>query len=128
MGNFRTSSSGHRIPSKPERTAMRRWGEELGFIEVLQQRADSLNIKRLLLIKENQISQIKEFSAFLYMGRHKSLYASQLSWGQYPVYFTSWVPLDSPLRVAAAWWMPSHRYSSPSWVLWGLRNSHLEGC
>ena len=31
------------------------------------------NIKRLLLIKENQISQVKEFSAFLCMGRCKSL-------------------------------------------------------
>ena len=34
----------------------------------LQQGACSLNIKRLLLIKENQIFQIKEFNIFLYMG------------------------------------------------------------
>ena len=33
----------------------------------------SLNIKRLLLIKEHQISQIKEFSTFLCMGKWKSL-------------------------------------------------------
>ena len=33
----------------------------------------SLNIKRLLLIKENQISQVKEISIFLCMGRRKSL-------------------------------------------------------
>ena len=39
----------------------------------LQHGACSLNIKRLLLIKENQISQFKKFSAFLYMGRCKSL-------------------------------------------------------
>ena len=61
--------------------------EQSGFIGVLQQRTGSLNIKRLLLIKENQTSQVKEFSAFLYMGRCKSLgslksllgYAPQLS-------------------------------------------------
>ena len=34
----------------------------------LQQGACSLNIKMLLLIKENQISQIKEFNIFLCMG------------------------------------------------------------
>ena len=32
-----------------------------------------LNIERLLLIKENQTSQVNEFSAFLCMGRCKSL-------------------------------------------------------
>ena len=35
--------------------------------------AGSQNVKRLSLIKENQISQIKEFSAFLCMERCKSL-------------------------------------------------------
>ena len=33
-------------------------------MEVLQQRACTLNIERLLLIKENQISQVKEFSVY----------------------------------------------------------------
>ena len=56
-----------------ELTTPRRRGEEPGYIEVLQQRAGSLNIKRLLLLKENQISQVKEFSAFLCMGKCKSL-------------------------------------------------------
>ena len=60
--------------SNPERIALRRWsGGETGYIEVLQQRAGSLNIKILLFIKENQISQVKEFSAFLCMERCKSL-------------------------------------------------------
>ena len=31
----------------------------------MHQRASILNIKRLLLIKEDQIAQVKEFSAFL---------------------------------------------------------------
>ena len=39
----------------------------------LQQGAGNLNIKRLVLNKENQISQIKEFSALLCMGRCKCL-------------------------------------------------------
>ena len=39
----------------------------------LRERAGSQNIKRLLLIKENQMSRVKEFSTFLCMGRRKSL-------------------------------------------------------
>ena len=33
-------------------------------MEVLQQRSGTLNIERLLLIKDNQISQVKEFSVY----------------------------------------------------------------
>ena len=51
MGSFRTSSLGESIASNPERIAPRRWEKEPGYIEVLQQRASSLNIKRLLLNK-----------------------------------------------------------------------------
>ena len=40
----------------------RRQEEEPDYIEVLQQRTGSLNIERLLLIKENQMTQVKEFS------------------------------------------------------------------
>ena len=43
------------------------------YIEVLQQKGGSLNIKRWLLTKENQIAQVKEFSSSLWMGRCKSL-------------------------------------------------------
>ena len=48
---FKTSCSGDRISSNPERTSLRKWGGELVYIEVLQLRASSLIIKRLLLIK-----------------------------------------------------------------------------
>ena len=64
VGVFRTSGLGDSISSNPARTALRRGGEEPGYIEALQQWAGSLNIKRLLLIKENQLSQVKEFSTF----------------------------------------------------------------
>ena len=48
-------------------------GGKSQLYRTLQQGAGSLNIKRLLLAKENQISQIKELSAFLFMGRYESL-------------------------------------------------------
>ena len=54
-------------------------------------------------------------------------YACQLSWVQYTVIFTSWAPLASPQGMAAAWVLPDCRSSSPSWVLLGLRTSHLKG-
>lgn len=38
--------------------------EELGYIGVLQDRPYSWNIKRVLLTKENQVSQVNEFSVF----------------------------------------------------------------
>ena len=38
--------------------------EELGYIGVLQDRPYSRNIKRALLTKENQVSQVNEFSVF----------------------------------------------------------------
>ena len=41
--------------------------------ELLQQRPSSWNIKRLLLTKENQVSYVKKFRAFLPMGRCKRL-------------------------------------------------------
>ena len=67
-GIFRTSSPGDSISSNLKGTALRSRGGEAGYIEVLQQRAGNLNVKRLLLIKENEISQVKEFSVFLCMG------------------------------------------------------------
>ena len=73
MRTFRTSNPGDSISSEPERSALRSQGEEPGYTDVLEQGAGGLNIKRLLLIKENQISQGKEFSTFLCGGRCESL-------------------------------------------------------
>ena len=53
VGIFRTPSPENSILSNPERTALRRHEVEPGYLEVLQQREGSLNIKRLLLIEEN---------------------------------------------------------------------------
>ena len=46
VGNLRTSGPGDSISGSSEREALRRQGEEPGYIEVLQQKAGSLNIKR----------------------------------------------------------------------------------
>ena len=80
-------------------TAPKRYGRSWDTWEFLQQRPSSQNIKRLLLIKENQLSQFKEFSAFLCMERCKSLgslksffwYAPQLSGVRISCAFSSWV-------------------------------------
>ena len=58
---------------KPWENCLEEAGEKPGYVEALKQRAGSLNMKRLLLIKESQITQVKEFRAFLYMGRCKIL-------------------------------------------------------
>ena len=69
-GIFRTSHLEVSISSNPERIASRRQGEEPGYTEVLHQRADSLNVKGLLLKKTRYL---KELGTFLCIGRWKSL-------------------------------------------------------
>ena len=75
-----------------------RGGEGKGGVRLYRsfaKMAGCLNIKRLLLMKENQISQAMEFSTFLCMERYKSLglvksfltYASQLSWASILCFF-----------------------------------------
>ena len=46
VGNFRTLGPGDSISSSSERETLRRQGEESVYIEVVQQKAGSLNIKR----------------------------------------------------------------------------------
>ena len=68
--------------------------DESGYIEVWQQRAGSLNIKKLLLIKGNKISIIKEFRAFLmYRKMQESVFIEVIPlicisaiWGRHPVF------------------------------------------
>ena len=68
VGIFRTSNPRDRISSDPERTV---GGGGVRLHRTLQHGAGGLNIKRLQLIKENQIFQVKEFGTFLYMQRCK---------------------------------------------------------
>ena len=110
--------------------------EQSGFIGVLQQRPSSHNTKRLMIIKENQISQINEFSAFLYMGRCKSLgslrsflwCAPQLSEASILCFFLCWVSsgltIGSGCSLQAVGW----RVFFPSWVPSGIISSPCGGC
>ena len=59
---------------------LQRGNEEPGYIEILQQKTGSLNMKRLLLIKENQIAQVKQFSSVLCVFFVQSLSMSDSLW------------------------------------------------
>ena len=62
MEIFRTSSLGGSISNNPEVICTsKEVHRELGHIKVLQQKIGNQEHQRLLLMKENQISQIKEF-------------------------------------------------------------------
>ena len=96
-------------------------GGEPGYLGVLW----LLNVKRLLLMKENQIAQVKEFIAFLCMRRCKSLgslksvlwYPPQLSGASILCFHVL-----SFLKLHLWGWLQLvGRYSlSPSWVPSGL--------
>ena len=65
--NFRTSSPGSSISKNPERNVPRRGGEP-DYIEVVQQRTGSLNVKRLFLMKgkpDISIEGIYHFSLYV---------------------------------------------------------------
>ena len=66
-------SPGHSISDNSEGLVQRGKGGARIYRGFCNKRPSSRNIKRLLLIKENQISQVNEISALLRMGRCKSL-------------------------------------------------------
>ena len=122
-GIFRTSSPGGSISNNPERIVPKRWGETKIY-RSFATKGGSLNIKRLLLIKENEICQVKEFDAFLCIGRYKSLdteiiplKCTSAIWGQGPVFSYLEFPWGLPWGVAAICSL------SPSWVPSGLTSS-----
>ena len=113
VGIFRMSSPRDSISSNLERTAPRRWGEEPGYIEALQQRAGSLNIKII------EIRYLKKLSAFLSVGRCKSLgslkplllYARQLSWASIPCVFSHLGPVGAHGEEwLPSWWLLDCRH------------------
>ena len=118
---FRTSSLGDSISGNPEITAPKRWGQEPGYIEVLQQRASGLNIKRLLLIKGNQISQFKEFSFSMYGKMQESGFTDIIPFAPVSAIWGQYLFLSHPelLRARSREWLQSagsSRSTSPSWV------------
>ena len=78
--------------------------------------------------REALISQVKEFSAFLCMGRCKSLdslksflsYVLQLPWVRILCFSHPEPPWGSWQGGVEPWWLLDSRYSSPSWVPLGL--------
>ena len=71
VGIFRTLSLRQHL-KQPQGNYSKDVSGELGYIGVLQQRTSSLEHQKIML-KENQISQVKEFSTFLCMGRCRNL-------------------------------------------------------
>ena len=136
MEIFRTSCLGGSSSRNLERTAPKRWREEPGYTEILQIRA-SLNIKRLSLIKEKQITQAEEFRAFLYVGRCKSLgslksflwYAPQLLGANILCFIHILSFLRAHHREWLQWWLldgwhsflPEFPRSSPAHHPWWLQ-------
>ena len=130
VGIFRISSLEDSISSNPEITVPSRQGKESGYIEVCNKR------QRLLWIKEKQVSQIKEYSTHLCMGRCKCLgtlrsflsYASQLSEASILLLvfhiLSSSFTIHCRVSTVNSCWIAS--ILLPFWALLGLRNSHLE--
>ena len=87
--------------------------EESGYIGVLQQRPGSQNIKRLLLIKENQTSQVNDFTVFLCLGRLRV-------WAHWNHSF------DVHLRASILFFSILHPLSVDIWV--GYGGWGLDGC
>ena len=87
-------------------TALRDCSEEVRekpeYIGVLQQRPGSQNIKMLLLVKENQVSQIKEFSAFL-----SYIWEDATVWAQWNHSFDWHFSYLGPVFCFSPSWVPS---------------------
>ena len=64
VGIFRTSSPETAFQVMLKELLSEGEGRSQVTTEILQQRTGNLNVKRVLLIEENQISQVKEFSTF----------------------------------------------------------------
>ena len=89
------------------------------------------NIKRWLLIKENQMSQVKQFSTFLCMGGYRSpgslksflWWETSAIWGQYPAFLHPESPQHVQLGEGVPQWLRVWQWAhhlSPSWVPAGL--------
>ena len=104
------------ISSGSEKTAPEARGE-LRYTGVLKERASSRN-KRLLLITESLVSQVKEFGAFLYGKMQRSglteivpLIFTSAIWGQHPGFSQPEFPQGLLLGGAAVCWLLDGRSS-----------------
>ena len=96
MGIFRTSSREDTVSNDPERIALRRWGEESCYIEVLQQRASSWNIKKRLLLFKTRYPKLRDFALF-YVWEDAGVWAH---WNHsFQMYFSYMEPLSGVSRL-----------------------------
>ena len=85
--NFQDLNPGGSISSSLERTAPGRQGKKPGLYRSLTTKGRQTEHQKIVVNKRNQLSQVKDFSAFLCKGQYQSLgslksffsYASQLS-------------------------------------------------
>ena len=128
-------SLGHSISGNSERLFRRGKGGQPGYIRVFATKDQVVGIKRLLSIKENQIYQVREFSAFLCMGRCKT-------WAHCNHAFDMHLSYLGPVSYVLSSWVSSGctvvgvlqlRALSPSWVpsgliIWAAVMWWLDGC
>ena len=119
VGMFRMSNPTNSISSNPERRALGRRREELGHIEVLQQRAGSLNME-ILLLKKTRYFRLRNF-VFFCVWEDARVWAH---WNKIPFTFISAIrastlccphpelPGCSPWGGAAVWRLPDWWYAS----------------
>ena len=102
----------------------------------MQQRQGSWNLKRLLLIKENQTSQVNEFSTFLFGKMQASrlteiipLFAPQLSGASILHFLTLRILMvRGSLIWGARLWASCFHPEFPQGSLWAAVIWYLDGC
>ena len=105
-------SPGHSISDNSERLL---WGGKEGariYRSFQNKRPGSWNIKRSLLIKENQMSQVQNLMLFYVWETARVRASWNHSFDMHlgylepvPCSFPSWVPSRSPLGAAVMWWL-----------------------
>ena len=107
--NFQDLNPGGSISSSLERTAPGRQGKKPGLYRSLTTKGRQTEHQKIVVNKRNQLSQVKDFSAFLCKGQYQSLgslksffsYAPQLSWASI-LNCSSVLPIGSGCSLMAA--------------------------
>ena len=116
MDLLRTSSPGDSVSDSSEGLLQKvQGGARIYNMGALQQKPGSRNIKRLLLVKEYQTSQVNDFSIFLCMERCKS------RWDHFFTMNLSYLELVSG---SFSSWVPSLYTTGDGCSGWGLGIQH----
>ena len=122
---FRTWRLGDCILSNSERIAPRRWEEEPSYIEVLQQRAGSLNINIFFgKLKKTSYLKLRNL-AFFYLWEDVRVWALKPSFWYAPQLFGASIPFSHPefqrahhSSLMAAKWQISFSFLSVLYAHW----------